>query len=466
MLSAIRVTYREEMQEIQKKFDAIVIGLGMTGMSFVRHLSEKTTRLGVVDTRHNPPQLDTLLKEYPDIPFIAGKFDQDLLSSADLLLVSPGVTLSSPAIQAAIHSGAAISGDIELFLNEAQAPVIAVTGSNGKSTVAKLVSEMIAGSGRKVLLGGNYGVPALALLESDVPDFYVLELSSFQLETLNNVNIAVSTILNISEDHMDRYRNFQEYVSVKGKIFKGEGIKIINLDDPVVCNLVRTDDNVISFTHEKPEEGSFGVCQVGDIEWICFGNQRILKVSELQITGRHNLTNSLASLALGNAIGLEIESMAESLKQFKGLPHRCETVLKLNNVEWINDSKATNPGATCAAVQGLANGENIILIAGGDAKNADLSSLSDMVKDRVHSAILIGKDADIVERAISSQCNIYHAMSLAAAVNTAHRIASSGDIVLLSPACSSLDMFADYMERGDKFTICVRQLSDNTGPDK
>ncbi len=466
MLSAISVSDREQMQKIQKQFDAIVVGLGITGMSLIRHLSNKVTRLAVVDTRNDPPQLETLMKEFPTIPFISGEFDQDLLCASQTLYISPGVPLSLPAIRAAIDSGVAISGDIELFLNQVQAPVIAVTGSNGKSTVVKLVTEMITASGKKALLGGNYGVSALELLEANIPDFYVLELSSFQLESLKNVNVAISTILNISEDHMDRYYDFHEYVNAKKKIFMGDGIKVINLDDPTVTNLVSVDDNVIGFNHQSPDEGSFGVCEIGDIEWICFGKQRLMKVSELQITGRHNLTNSLASLALGHAIGLDADSMANSLKQFKGLPHRCEMVLELNNVVWINDSKGTNPGATCAAVQGLAEGEDIVLIAGGDAKGADLSSLGEAMKGRVHSAILIGKDARIVEQAISSLCKIYHATSLEGAVHTAHQLARTGDKVLLSPACSSLDMFKNYVERGERFSSIVRQLAANRGSEQ
>ncbi len=465
MLSAIRVTCREEMGKIQNKFDAIVIGLGITGMSCVRYLADKVSKLAVVDTRQTPPQLDVLVKEFPDIPFISGEFDPNLLCSSKVLYLSPGVPLSSSALQVAMDSGVSVSSDIELFLNAAKSPVIAVTGSNGKSTVAKLISEMISGSGKQVLLGGNYGVPALELLTPSAPDFYVLELSSFQLETLNEINVAASTILNISEDHMDRYPSVQEYVNAKKKIFMGNGVKVINLDDPVVCKTVNENDKVLGFGLNEPQEGNFGVCNVDGIEWMCFGSKKILPVSELQITGRHNLSNSLASLALGNAIGLELDAMADSLKKFKGLPHRCERVININNVEWINDSKGTNPGATYAAIQGLAEGENIVLIAGGDSKGADLACLGDAVQGRVHSAILIGKDARRLEQAISARCQVYHATSLQGAVNTASQIARPGDKVLLSPACASLDMFENYADRGEKFSGFVRQLAGKGSPE-
>ena len=463
MTSALSILYKDKMQEIQEKYDVIVVGLGITGMSCVRYLSRNFSKLAVVDSRHEPPQLNTLHSEFPEIPVFLGEYDQNLFSSTEMLIVSPGVPLSNSVIQKAMEKGVDISGDIEIFLEKAIAPVIAITGSNGKSTVAKLISEMISASGRRVLLGGNIGTPALSLLEFDVPDFYVLELSSFQLELIKHIDAIVSIVLNVSEDHMDRYRNFQEYFLAKKKIFMGNGIKVINLDDTVVQSMVDIDDNVISFTHNAPDDGTFGIMLFDDVEWICFGKQKIIKVSDIRIRGRHNILNSLAGLALGHAIGLDFMHMVETLKRFKGLPHRCEAIANIDGVDWIDDSKGTNPGATCAAVEGLANGKNIILIAGGDAKGADLSSLGLSVKERVHTAILIGKDALKLEQVISDNCKIIHATSLEAAVKTAKQLASSGDTVLLSPACSSLDMFTDYTERGEEFTRHVKQLEKNGG---
>jgi len=463
MNSALSILYKDNMREIQEKYDAIVVGLGITGMSCVRYLSRNLLKLAVVDSRNEPPQFKTLRSEFPEIPVFLGEFDQNLFSSTEKLIVSPGVPLSNPVIQKVMEKGVEISGDIELFLEKAKAPVIAITGSNGKSTVAMLISEMISASGKKVLLGGNIGTPALSLLEFDVPDYYVLELSSFQLESTQHINAIVSSVLNISEDHMDRYKNFQEYLLAKKKIFMGDGIKVINLDDAVIKSMVNIDDNIIYFTQNEPDGGTFGIRIIDDVDWICFGNQKIISVSEIGIKGRHNILNSLASLALGHAIGLEFLHMAEALKQYKGLPHRCEFIANIDGVDWVNDSKGTNPGATCAAVEGLAKGENIVLIAGGDAKEADLSSLGLSLKGRVHTAILIGKDALKLEQVISDNCTVIHAISLEAAVKTAKKLSSSGDTVLLSPACSSLDMFTDYTERGEEFIRNVKQLEKNGG---
>jgi len=225
MKSALSILYKDNMQEIQEKYDAIVVGLGITGMSCVRYLSRDLLKLAVVDSRNEPPQYKTLLSEFPEIPVFLGEFDQNLFRSTEKLIVSPGVPLSNPVIQKAMRKGVNVSGDIELFLEKAKAPVIAITGSNGKSTVAMLISEMISASGRRVLLGGNIGTPALSLLDFDVPDYYVLELSSFQLEATQHINAIVSSVLNISEDHMDRYRNYQEYFLAKRKYLWVTGLK-------------------------------------------------------------------------------------------------------------------------------------------------------------------------------------------------------------------------------------------------
>ena len=453
----------EFMAETVIKFDAIIIGLGKTGISCVRHLSRKDVSLAVVDNRNSPPELKTLSEEFPEIPLFLGPFDQNLLECAETLIVSPGVSLYEPAIQNAVNNGVEIIGDIELFARQAKAPIIAVTGSNGKSTVATLITEIIREAGARVELGGNIGTPALSLLNKPLPDFYVLELSSFQLESVHTLNALVSVVLNISIDHMDRYNSMNDYVHAKEKIFMGDGSMIINKDDESVSKIFNENRNTIVYTLHEPKEKEFGVRSFNGVEWICFGTEQILSVSGLQIKGRHNISNALASMAIGKAIGIDFGPMVAAVKKFKGLPHRCEWIATINDIDWINDSKGTNPGASCAAIEGLAEENNIILIAGGDGKGADFTSLAHSAEGRVHSAILIGRDANRIAAVLRPPISVYQATSMDGAVSIAARLATSGDRVLLSPACASLDMFNDYQERGALFKRAVLRLKNKDG---
>jgi UDP-N-acetylmuramoylalanine--D-glutamate ligase len=444
--------------EIVKRYDAVIIGLGRTGLSCVRFLSRQGASIAVVDSRDHPPELDSFRREYPSVPLMLGDFDADLLGSTGQLIISPGVSAAHPAIQNAVKLGAELVGDIELFARHARAPVVAVTGSNGKSTVAALIAAMINDTGLHAALGGNFGTPALSFLETAEPDYYVLELSSFQLETVKSLNAAVSVVLNISPDHMDRYAGIKDYASAKERIYLGDGCMVVNKDDDFVAAMARPGRNTIRFSLNQPLPGEFGISQHQGSDWLSRGAQRLLPCSALRIKGRHNMANALAALALGEAIGLPLASMSDSLKKFGGLPHRCEWVADINGVSWINDSKGTNIGATIAAIEGLAGAGDTVLIAGGDGKGADFTPLAQTVPARVHAVVLIGRDAGRIAAAIQGHTNIYYATGMQAAVETAARLARPGDKVLLSPACASLDMFKDYQERGRRFAEAVRGL--------
>jgi UDP-N-acetylmuramoylalanine--D-glutamate ligase len=457
-MSVCKLIDTKNMFDKQISYDVLIIGLGKTGMSCLRYLSRKDLSLAVADNRNTPPELKVLKDEFSELPVYLGEFDPMLFRCAKLIILSPGVSIFDPAIQYAIDNGVEVIGDIELFVRNTTAPIIAITGSNGKSTVATLITEMISASGVKVELGGNIGTPALSLLERSQPEFYVLELSSFQLETVQSLNAVVSVILNVSNDHMDRYETIDDYVSDKKKIYSGSGCIAINKDDNFIYSIVNKNRKIISYSFDSPNGDEVGIRLIDDVEWICFGNQKILSLKDILIKGRHNVYNVLAALALGFSIGLEIESMVTAIKLFKGLPHRCELLTTFNNVEWINDSKGTNPGATCAAIEGVAKDNNIVLIAGGDSKCAEFSSLAKSVIGRVHTVILIGIDANRIASVLDNTINIYHATSMDGAVSLAMKLARNGDSVLLSPACASIDMFSDYQERGTVFKQAVLKI--------
>lgn len=382
-----------------------------------------------------------------------------MLGAADQLIISPGVSADLPPIREAVANGAELLGDIELFARQARAPVIAVTGSNGKSTVAALIAAMVDAAGRRVLLGGNYGTPALSFLDTDVPDFYVLELSSFQLETVSSLNARAAVVLNISPDHMDRYTGIEEYALAKARIYSGDGTVIINADDARVAAMANPQRSIVRFTLATPAKGDFGIRIRNGVEWLCRGMEYLLPVAELRIQGRHNVANALAALALGSSVGLPVAAMTDCLRQFKGLPHRCEWVAEINGVTWINDSKGTNIGATIAAIEGLAGSDDVVLIAGGDGKGADFSPLAGTIAGRVHALVLIGRDAGKIAAAAQGKTRVYYATSLPVAVEIAAKLARAGDKALLSPACASLDMFTDYQHRGRVFMEAVAMLA-------
>jgi UDP-N-acetylmuramoylalanine--D-glutamate ligase len=437
----------------------LVVGLGATGLSVARHLAGRGEIFAVADSRAQPPGLAALRAEHPEVPVFLGGLDPGLIARATRLIVSPGLPLSEPALAAAAAAGVEIIGDIELFARAARAPIVAITGSNGKSTVTELVGAMAAAAGRRVAVGGNLGPPALDLLEAAV-DLYVLEVSSFQLETTELLGAEVTTVLNLSPDHLDRYPDLHAYGRAKQRIYRGARQLVVNRDDPATWALAAPGVRRWSFGLAPPAgETECGLVQRAGAEWLACGERALLPAAELGLAGRHNLANALAALALGSAVGLPEAAMVSALRAFRGLPHRCQTVLVRDGVTWIDDSKATNAGAAIAALRGLDTGAgNLLLIAGGQGKGQDFAEFAAALPGRVRLAILLGADAPAIAAAIAGRVPVQRAASMAEAVARARAAARPGDLVLLSPACASLDMFASYAERGEQFARAAREL--------
>ncbi len=437
----------------------IVVGLGKSGMSVVRHLARRGQPFAVVDTRANPPELATLQAQYPEIEVRCGELDVDFLCRASELLVSPGLAVSTPALQAAAARGVKLSGDIELFAREARAPIVAITGSNAKSTVTTLVGEMAQAAGRKVAVGGNLGTPALDLLNDDV-ELYVLELSSFQLETTEQLNAEVATCLNVSEDHMDRYAGLPAYHQAKHRIFRGARQVVVNRDDRLSRPLLGEEVPVWSFGLGKPDFKGFGLIEENGEKHLAFQFEVLMPARELKMRGAHNQSNALAALALGHAVGLPFAAMLQTLRTFAGLPHRCQWVGERAGVSYYDDSKATNVGAALAAIGGLGadiDGK-LVLIAGGDGKGADFSALREPIARYCREVILLGRDAGRLASVLQDAVALKQVQGLEEAVQRAAECALPGDAVLLSPACASLDMFRNFEERGRLFAAAVEAL--------
>lgn len=438
----------------------LIVGLGNTGLSCARFLAAQGVQVAVADSRREPPGLDALNAEYPDIAVFLGPFDDRLFDSAERLVVSPGVPIATPQIDAARRRGVPVIGDIELFLRAADAPVVAITGSNGKSTVTTLLGEMARASGIKVAVGGNLGTPALDLLD-DAVELYVLELSSFQLETTESLQAAVATVLNVSPDHMDRYAGVEEYAAAKARVMQGAGVGVYNADDPIVAAMSGADDAWYFTLGESQNDKMFGVCSIDARAYLCRGEQPLLAVDELKIPGLHNRANALAALAMGMALGFELEVMLETLRNYRGLPHRTEFVADIDAVRWYNDSKGTNVGASIAALRGLDHGDEArtVLIAGGDCKGADFAPLTAVLADCGRGLVLIGRDAADIAAVAPASMPTVTAKDMDEAVTKADELAQPGDRVLLSPACASFDMFSGYAQRGDRFMQAVRRLA-------
>lgn len=448
----------QSMNRLSHK-NCLIVGLGQTGMSCARFLANRALSVAIMDTREQPPALSTLQQEYPQVLIKTGGLDSDWLLQADMIVLSPGVDPRLPEIQAAKQAGIEIVGDIELFARYAEAPIVAITGSNGKSTVTTLLALMAQLSGKAVKAGGNLGTPALNLLEDITPDFYILELSSFQLETVSSLNAFAATVLNVSPDHLDRYDSAAAYRQAKQKIFNGDGVMVINRDDPFVKAMGESGRNQIGFSLHKSEGVDFGLLQKDGAIWLAEGEYPLLAVEQMNIVGTHNIANALAALALGSAMALPMPAMLSALQEFKGLPHRCRLVRALNEVRWFNDSKATNVGACIAAIEGLADSGAIILIAGGVGKEQDFSELTNTLKKAVRAVVLLGEDADKIALAVPAEVEQITASDMKDAVLKAQSLARPGDNVLLSPACASFDMFSGYAERGEKFEQAVRGLA-------
>ncbi len=441
----------------------VVIGLGFTGQSCVRFLKKQQLPMVVMDTRASPPNLAEFKKQHPDIDVYTGnQWPQEILNTASALIVSPGVAVNIPPIQQARAKGVDIIGDIELFARFNKAPVIAITGANGKSTVTTLVGEMAKACGKKVAVVGNIGTPVLDIFDEDLSqlDLIVMELSSFQLETTISLKPLAATILNITPDHLDRYDSFEDYVAAKHRIHTFAKQVIINKQDSLTSSkLIPTQAKKWFFSTCVPQAGEFGLMPIEGKIWLYFGEQALICSDDLKIVGLHNLANALSALALGHAAGLSWEGMLEALRSFPGLEHRCQLVANENGVRWINDSKGTNIGACQAALEGIGQqlSGKIILILGGDGKGADFKTLVPFVSQYCRAIIVMGKDASLILEAFDNMIPAHCAQNMEQAVNLAKESAQAQDVVLLSPACSSLDQYKHFAHRGEVFMNCVHQ---------
>ncbi|MDH5301919.1 MAG: UDP-N-acetylmuramoyl-L-alanine--D-glutamate ligase [Gammaproteobacteria bacterium] len=430
----------------------MIVGLGVSGVSCAQYFSRHGIAYAVADSREGiavPAALDKA------VSVTLGEFTPEQFLACKRLIVSPGVSVKHPAIVAAQNAGAEVIGDVELFVREAKAPIVAITGSNGKSTVTTLVGEMAKQAGVKVAVGGNLGEPALNLLSDDV-ELYVLELSSFQLETTHSLHAAVAVVLNISPDHLDRYDSMEEYMLAKSVIYRGAKHKLVNLDDAAAMALTDSEPDLF-FTLAAPAKNQYGV-RDGNL---CRGDEILMPVSELRLRGTHNVANVLASLALGTAVNLPLTAMRDAVREFSGLPHRMQLVTEKNRVRWINDSKATNVGATVAAINGLDG--TLVLLAGGVAKENDFSAISHSLQGRSRGVVLFGRDAAQIAKDLDKSLNVLFAKDMRDAIAQARRLAVTGDTVLLAPACASFDMFKNYVERGELFTKYVNEELQHAG---
>lgn len=432
----------------------LVAGLGKTGFSIARFLEQQGIRFAVTDTREAPPYLKPLREEFPDAAVFMGGFDPSAFAAATHLIVSPGISLQEPMIEAARRRGVPVLGDLDLFASMVRAPVIAITGSNGKSTVTTLLGLMAEADSRKVKVGGNLGTPMLDLLD-DSAELYVLELSSFQLESSHILEPVAATVLNISPDHMDRYPDLDAYANAKARIFRGHGIMVLNRDDPMVVAMAEPARNKSWFSLEE-RGADYALAAIGGEDWLCCHGQPVIPRSDVSLHGRHNLANALAALALGDAAGLSRLAMLTALRRFGGLEHRTQKVGETGGVAWINDSKATNIGACVAALAGME--QPVVLIAGGDGKGADFRLLRPVVGEKVKAAVLMGRDAGLLEAALADVVRTVRVETMQQAVESARGLAQPGDVVLLAPACASLDQYQDYQARGRDFVEAMRRL--------
>ncbi len=458
----------------QHSINSVVVGLGKTGLSVVRYLDSQNKSFAVVDSRQTPPNAEDLKKDYPEIPFHFGDFNSSWFTSADQLVVNPGIAVATPEIQQAKQSGAEVIGDIELFAREIgqTKPIIAITGSNGKTTVTLLLDLMAKKSGVKVGTGGNVGTPALDLLFENDTELFILELSSYQLETSPSLKTLSAVVLNVSEDHLDRYDNdLEKYAQSKAVIYKNCKTVIANRDDAYsmrFANEAKDYKALVSFGLDKPEAGQYGLITIADKEWLAKGSKALLAIDEIKLAGRHNLSNALAALALGEVAGLKIPAMLEVLKDFAGTEHRTQWLVKIKDVNWYNDSKGTNVGATLAALSGLPG--KTVLIAGGQGKGADFLPLQQAIKEKALAVVLMGEDAKKIAEIITDAVPIVFVDSMSEAVKTAHELSEKSDEsgrinVLLSPACASFDMFDNYMVRGEVFMSAVSNLEEEVTND-
>jgi UDP-N-acetylmuramoylalanine--D-glutamate ligase len=435
----------------------VIFGLGVTGQSVARWWRQQGVAFAAVDTREERADDPSVVADIDPNNSAFGDVDAAFVDDCTEMIVSPGVALDHPLVERARGQGCRVRGDIDLFMQAAQAPVVGITGSNGKSTVTSILGAMIAACGVKVAVGGNLGRPALDLL-ADEPELYVLELSSFQLERSEALGLDLATVLNISADHLDRYASLTDYHRAKHAIHKQVGHLVANRDDPLTIPLVPEETPVTWWRSGEPDLKEFGLLERDSVTWLCRGPERLVCTDELQLAGRHNHLNVLAALALGSALNMPMEGLIEGAKQYRGLPHRCELIGQVNGVRFIDDSKGTNIGATSAALEGLAGAGQIWLIIGGQGKGQDFSLLKPVLAQINVRLLVMGEATEEICAHLGQDAPIEVMSSLEDAVNLSAASAQPGDIVLLSPACASFDMFTGYVERGERFQAAVAAL--------
>lgn len=442
----------------------LVAGLGKTGHSIARYLQRREKAFVVFDTRTMPGGLAEFRDEFPSVEVFLGDIPDTLYAQLAAVITSPGVALDQPVMKKVIDLNIPVYGDIECLAREVQAPVIAITGTNGKSTVTTLVGDMAKQAGISVAVAGNIGMPVLDLLDNEVSyDLWVLELSSFQLDLTMTLAPIAATILNVTPDHLDRHHTFEAYVLAKQRVYSQAKFLLYNREDKwtIPEQGAGADQAVIcSYGLDEPLAGHWGLKTIDNVTYLAYGQQCLVPVDSLRIKGRHNWSNALAACALAHSAGISFSCMKQVLQQFPGLPHRTQWLRTIDGVDWINDSKGTNIGATISAIAGLGGAMQgkIVLIAGGQGKGADFRELRNSMTDYVRSVVLIGQDADKLEQALSDVVGVSRAGSLEHAVAAARMAAKPGDVVLLSPACASLDMFRDFNHRGEAFAAVVNTL--------
>jgi UDP-N-acetylmuramoylalanine--D-glutamate ligase len=448
-----------------KDKSVLVLGLGETGLSMLRWLNAQGARLRAADSRSTPPGLAQAEKYLAAKQIFCGNFNDELFDGIELIAISPGVPLRDPAVARAIARGIDTVGDIELFAqslkNDHRPRILAITGSNGKTTVTSMVEHLCRTVGKDVVAAGNISPAVLdVVLErgEKQPEVWVLELSSFQLETTFSLNADAATVLNVSEDHLDRYADLSQYSDAKARIFTGCGVQVLNRDDARCMGMMRAECKTITFGLNEPGTADdFGIEDVDGDVWLKQGKQRLLKAGEMQVAGLHNVANALAALALCRVIDIPMPDLIGGLRSFKGLPHRVERVAEIGGITYYDDSKGTNVGATIAALKGL--GCKAVLIAGGQGKGQNFAPLNQIVSRHARAVVLIGSDAPMIAVALEGcGVKVVRAKDMSDAVHQAARLAQSGDVVLLSPACASFDMFYNYKHRAEVFVQAVQEL--------
>ena len=426
--------------------------MGGTGAACARYFAARGVTAVFADTRVAPPGLAAIRAAMPEVEMHAGQIPLQLPPHVAQVVISPGVDLHLPLLQDAHQRGIPVLSDIDLFVSEATAPVVAITGSNGKSTVTSMLGQMLAAAGLRVGVGGNLGTPALDLLDAET-QVYVLELSSFQLERSALIDATAAVLLNVSPDHLDIHGDMAGYTAAKARVYAHCKIAVLNRDEPDLRRLLPAGVPVISFGLGTPGAGEFGLLQRADGSWLARGDEALLPATALKLTGRHNISNALAALALGAAVGLEPTVLLPGLQNYRPLPHRMAVVASRDGLSWIDDSKATNVGAAVASISSLDG--PLVLIAGGDGKGASFATLADALRARECVAILLGRDRELLAAALQGVCPVRRVDDMSAAVRAARAVARPGWTVLLAPACSSLDMYRDYGARGDAFCVAV-----------